>query len=106
MLSHKKYQELVEAFKAHVHDQETLDKLLHSVKDVTGYDESKKTHGQAAYEKVKARRVAKGETSWTETRKKYYQANKEELNKKRAMYKKQQQQRVAESASDLKNSFI
>ncbi len=95
MLSHKKYKQLADAFKTHVHDEETLNKLLYCVQDVTGYSEDKKTHAQVAYEKVKAKRVASGQTSWTEARKKHYEENKAAINQKRVVYyhqKKQQQQ--------------
>ena len=99
MLSHKKYQAIVSGFSLHVQDEDTLQKLLTCVKEVTGYSEDKSNYSREAYEKVKSRRDEKGETSWTESRKKHYHEHKEELNKKRMVYyhrKKQQQKETGQ----------
>ena len=92
MLSHKKYKELVEGFKVHVQDDETLQHLLVCVKKVTGYSEDKSNYSRSAYEKLKERRLARGETSWTDARKQYYYTHKEELNQKRNLYLKKQRE--------------
>jgi hypothetical protein len=100
MLSHKKYQEIASGFANCVPDEKLMEELLQVIKGVFNYSEDKTTYNRSDYDKLKQRRAANGETSWTDYRKKYYEDHKEELKEKRRMYYHQKKQK---DTADLVN---
>lgn len=96
MLSHKKYQEIVEGFLECGIDNDTLDKLLTVIKNTFNYSEDQHTYKPAYYEKVKEKRK-QGDTTWNDYQRRYHQLHRDQINQKRRerYYAKKQQTEVA-----------
>lgn len=95
LLSHKKYQEIQSSFQKIVQDETTLHHLLNVIREVIGYSTDGTVYNQRAYEQRKER-IAQGDTSYADYQKKYYQAHKDAIRKRKA--EKYQQQSVSKEA--------
>lgn len=70
-----------------IQDTIKLSHAIQNIKDILKYSDDQPHYDTTGYERRKKEQAQQGQTTWTKAKKKYYEANKAEINKKRNEYR-------------------
>jgi hypothetical protein len=97
VMSRKKCDEFAQKVKHLLRDEESLQELVDILKDVFGIEKGLEQHRERQRLALAKAKETEG-TTYSESDRRYYQQNKEKLNKKRAVSMKESRQAVRDAS--------